>query len=78
MNNSIFIIAIAISSVYLIFRFIEMRMIIKQNKPLKELFRDTLLVYLSVLLGSFILDQISPLKDTLTNSPEVFTNDPSF
>ena len=67
MNNSIFIIAIAISSVYLIFRFIEMRMIIKQNKPLKELFRDTLLVYLSVLLGSFILDQISPLKDTLTN-----------
>ncbi len=78
MNNSIFIIAIAIASVYLIFRFIEMRMIIKENKPLKVLFRDTLLVYLSVLLGSFILDQISPLKDSLNSSPEVFTNDPTF
>ena len=78
MNNSIFVIAIAIASVYLIFRFIEMRMIVKENKPLKVLFRDTLLVYLSVLLGSFIIDQISPLKDTLITSPEVFTNDPAF
>ena len=55
MKDSIFIIGIAISSIYLIGKFIEMRFILKENKPLKVLFRDTLLVYVSVIVGSFIL-----------------------
>ena len=54
-----------------------MRIIVKENKPLKVLFRDTLIVYLSVLLGNFVLTQISPNID-LDTTPEIFTNDPSF
>jgi hypothetical protein len=77
MKGSIFIIGIAISSIYLICKFIEMRFILKENKPLKILFRDTLLVYVSVIVGSFILDQIS--DGTMAGGPpQIFTNDPNF
>ena len=77
MSSSIFITAIGVSIIYVIFKFIEMRIIVKENKPLKVLFRDTLIVYLSVLLGNFVLTQISPNID-LDTTPEIFTNDPSF
>ena len=77
MSNSIFITAIAVSIAYLVFRFIEMRIILKENKPLKVLARDTLLVYLSVLLGNFIMNQLgsSSMGKKMT---EVFTNSPEF
>jgi hypothetical protein len=77
MTTSIFLTAIAISIIYIIFRFIEMRFFLKENIPLKVLFRDTLLVYLSVLLGDFVLNQINPMS-IINNQPEIFTNDPSF
>jgi len=77
MSNSIFITAVAVSISYLVFRFIEMRIILKKNKPLKVLARDTLLVYLSVLLGNFIMNQFgsSSMGKKMT---EVFTNSPEF
>ena len=77
MSSSIFITAIAVSISYLVFRFIEMRIILKKNKPLKVLARDTLLVYLSVLLGNFIMNQFgsSSMGKKMT---EVFTNSPEF
>jgi hypothetical protein len=78
MKGSIFIIGIAISSIYLICKFIEMRFILKENKPLKILFRDTLLVYVSVIVGSFILDQISDGTMVGGGTPQIFTNDPTF
>ena len=57
MSSSIFLTAIAVSIAYLVFRFIEMRLILKENKPIKILARDTLIVYLSVVLGNFIMSQ---------------------
>ena len=77
MSNSIYLIGFAVSTAYLIFKFIEMRFILKENKPLKILFRDTLTVYLSVVLGNFVTTQIIP--ETLQDSvPKVFTNQPDF
>jgi hypothetical protein len=74
---SIFISGLSVSVVYLLFRFIEMRFILKENKPLKLLFRDTLIVYLSVVIGNVVLTQIIP--DNLQESvPKVFTNQPDF
>ena len=61
MPNSIFLTAVAVAGVYLVFRFIEMRFILKENKPLKELARDTLIVYLSVLLGNFVMLQLGSI-----------------
>ena len=77
MNESIFFQAFIMSIVYILFKFIEMRFILKKNKPLKELARESLIVYFSVLGGKFILGQIMPLKE-LISAPQVFTNDPSF
>ena len=68
---------LAISVCYLLFKFIEMRFVLKENKPLKVLVRDTVLVYLSVVLGSFIISQIGESNIT-PKLPEVFTNDPGF
>ncbi len=77
MSSSIFFTGVAIAAVYLIFRFIEMRFILKENKPLKVLARDTLLVYLSVVLGHFILQQFGNM-DISVKVPQVFTNEPDF
>tara|TARA_B100001057_G_C22762004_1_gene916186 strand:+ start:1198 stop:1431 length:234 start_codon:yes stop_codon:yes gene_type:complete len=77
MENSNFFNAFIISIVYLLFKFIEMRFIIKKNKPLKELVREALLVYLSILAGHFIIEQIIPLKSAL-QVPKVFTDSPDF
>jgi hypothetical protein len=77
MSNSIFVAGVAVAVVYLVFRFIEMRFILKENKPLKLLARDTLLVYLSVLLGNFIMVQVGGI-DIVSKVPQVFTNTPEF
>ncbi len=69
--------ALVIAGVYLLFRFLEMRFVIKENKPLKVLLREALMVYLSVIGGGFILDQIQPLK-MIAGVPTVFTSPPDF
>ena len=74
-----FILAAVVAIVYIIFLFLEMRFIVKENKPVKLLFRDGLLVYLSVLLGDFLLNQLGPLKvGSIKGAPSVFTNAPDF
>ncbi|MAT49480.1 MAG: hypothetical protein CMA27_06575 [Euryarchaeota archaeon] len=77
MSNSIYLIGFAVSTAYLIFKFIEMRFILKENKPVKLLARDTLLVYLSVLLGNFVMKQLGA-SEISTKVPQVFTNSPDF
>ena len=76
-----FIVAGIISVVFLIVKFIEMRFVDKESKPLKFLIRDALLVYFSVVSGSFIIDQVSPVMqevgENITN-PAVFTDNPGF
>lgn len=45
------------STLYLLFRFIEMRFILKTQKPMKVLMRDSLIVYFSIVVGDFVLSQ---------------------
>lgn len=79
--KNIFVIAGVIAVVYLIAKFIEMRFVEKENKPLKLLIRDTLLVYFSVIVGHFILEQLKPViqqgGEAITTTP-VFTDNPGF
>ena len=77
MSSSIFVTGVAVACAYLLFRFIEMRFILKENKPVKLLARDTLLVYLSVLLGNFVMQQLGA-SEISTKVPQVFTNSPNF
>ena len=79
--DNIFIIAAVVSFVFLIAKFIEMRFIEKENKPLKFLIRDALLVYFSVVSGYFIIGQINPIfKGGAIESSKtpVFTDNPGF
>lgn len=79
--DNIFIIATVISIIFLISKFIEMRFVDSESKPLKLLIRDTLLVYFSVISGYFIVEQLKPVlesaSETLT-TPQVFTDNPEF
>ena len=77
MSSSIFVTGVAVACAYLLFRFIEMRFILKENKPLEILARDTLVVYLSVIMGNFIMSQVGGI-DISKSVPQVFTNTPDF
>ena len=76
MNNQVLTAGI-ISIIYFLIKFIEMRFILKENKPLKVLARDTLVVYLSVILGNFVMSQVGGI-DISKSVPQVFTNTPDF
>lgn len=79
--DNIFIIATIISVIFLISKFIEMRFVDSENKPLKLLIRDTLLVYFSVIFGYFIIEQIKPVLEIArenVSTPQVFTDNPEF
>jgi hypothetical protein len=85
--DNIFIFAGIISVIFLIVKFLEMRFIEKENKPLKFLIRDTLLVYFSVIIGYYLVEQISPVIKNMdggsvmggsTGNQAVFTDQPGF
>jgi hypothetical protein len=79
--DNIFLIAFIISVVFLITKFIEMRFVDKESKPLKFLIRDAVLVYFSVISGYFIINQMNPIiKGAIGGSKvtPVFTDNPGF
>ena len=56
-----------------------MRFIERENKPLKFLIRDSLIVYVSVIAAHYILQQLSPVIQGGTGeNPQVFTDNPDF
>ena len=79
--NNIFVVAAIISITFIIAKFIEMRFIEKESKPLKLLIRDALLVYFSVIAGDFVIGQINPIIQGGSASSQitpVFTDNPGF
>ena len=79
--ENIFIYAGIISAIYFIVKFIEMKYVDQESKPLKLLVRDTVMVYASVILGDFVMGQVGPkVHDALASSvaPEVFNDTPDF
>lgn len=78
--DNIFLSAGLISFIFLIGKFIEMRYIDKEPKPLKLLIRDSLFVYVSVVIGFFILEQLQPVVEKVSNinHPAAFVDNPPF
>ena len=68
-----------IAFIYLLMKFVELRMVKKEAKPLKELVRDTIIVYLSAMLGLYIISEFMP-SDEVVNKivTNVFTDLPGF
>lgn len=79
MNNYL-LTSIIISIIYFIIKFIEMRFVDKETKPLKDIIKETAIVFLSSILGGYILEQfkIPNLLESVKEIPKVFTNDPGF
>ncbi len=78
-----FVVSGVIAVVYLLFKFIEMRFLDRENKALKELVRETILVFFSSVSGFFILEQLGPIASsvaevTSSSSPPIFTGSPEF
>jgi hypothetical protein len=80
--QNIFVVAAVISVIFFIVKFIEMRFVDKESKPLKFLIRDSLLVYLSVIFGNFVIEQLKPViqegGEGAISNPAVFTDNPGF
>jgi hypothetical protein len=78
--DNIFLAAGIISVIFFISKFLEMQYVDKEPKPLKILIRDALLVYISVIVGYFIVDQLTPVINDIqiSSTPLVFTDNPSF
>lgn len=57
--DNLFVISGTISIMYIVVRIVEMKFILKETKPIKELVRDSVIVCVSSILGIFILDQLS-------------------
>ena len=78
MDNK-FMVAGFIAFCFFLVKFLEMRYVDQDSKPLKFLIRDTLLVYISVFIGIFITEQLQPvIKDVELTKPLAFTDNPPF
>ena len=78
--DNIFLVSGIISVIFFIAKFLEMRYVDNERKPLKLLIRDSILVYVSVVIGSFILEQVNPvINETISPAiPLAFTDNPPF
>jgi hypothetical protein len=78
--DNIFLAAGIISVIFFIAKFVEMQYVDREPKPLKILIRDALLVYVSVIAGDFISNQLNPvINETVAPiSPLAFTDNPPF
>jgi len=77
--KNIFVVSAIISITFLLVKFLEMRYIEKESKPLKFLIRDAFLVYFSVIIAHFVIEQINPvIKDGSIKVTPVFTDNPGF
>ena len=78
--DNIFLVAGIISIIFFVAKFLEMQYVEKESKPLKILIRDALVVYVCVVVGMFILEQLTPvIKETVVpTSPIAFTDNPPF
>ena len=80
--DNIYIIAGIISFVYFLGKFIEMRFIERESKPLKVIMKDTLLVYVCSIIAIMVLDQLKPIIEESSGIGPItqiaFTDNPNF
>lgn len=75
--DNIYIVALSVSIVFMISKFFEIRFILKEKINLKQLVIDSILVYFSVIIGYFIIEQFADKAKNLTQAP-VFIDTPKF
>ena len=76
--TNVFLASAIIAVVYFSYRFIEMRFVTKQAQPLRNLVKDSIVVYLCAVAGDFVIRQFQPLLGDAKVEPQVFVNEPNF
>jgi hypothetical protein len=78
--ENIFLEAFVISIIYMIVNFLEMRYFQKEDKQIKDIFKEGLMVYLAVISGVFIITQFKPAVEKIISEdpPLVFVDNPPF
>ena len=78
--DNIYIISGIIAFVFFLGKFIEMRFIERESKPLKTIVKDTLLVYVCTIIAFIILEQLKPVINDIVipETPLAFTDNPPF
>jgi len=76
--ENIFLFAGVISILFILAKFIEMRFVNNEAKPLKTLIRDGLMVFISCVLGYYLLAQFSKDVSVKPAVPDAFTDSPGF
>lgn len=74
--NNLFITSIFIAVAFLVLKIVDTKYIKKETLVLKLVFRDTILVYLSSLIGIYLLDNIN--SNVSENNVSVYTDKPDF
>tara|TARA_B100001121_G_C18521955_1_gene541781 strand:+ start:88 stop:318 length:231 start_codon:yes stop_codon:yes gene_type:complete len=75
--DSIYLVSLTVSVIFLIVKFFETRFILKETLEIKRLIIDTVIVYFSVLVGYFIINQFDDKIKNLSQAP-VFVDTPKF
>ena len=73
-----FSVAGLIAFVFVIVKFLEMRFVLKEAKPVKEITRDTLVVYISSVLALFAIEQVDASDIGKQSGAGVFVGAPEF
>jgi len=77
-------VAITIAIVHFIIKYVETHVIKKDPQPVKKMFRESFIVFLSCIIGFFVMDQLSPMfNDMLPSTTHkggsiAFTDEPVF
>lgn len=64
-----------ISIIFLIVKIGEMKFFLKENKPIKELVKEVIIVLMSGILGTFVMDQLDFVS---VKQATIFTGTPDF
>ena len=83
--DNLYVSAGIVACIFLLAKFIEIRFISKQNdeeipegKPMKNALRGAAIVFVSYILGHFIITQFNESPVVLGAKPDVFTGNPGF
>ena len=72
--------SLAISIIFMIYKIIDMKYITKEENTLKNITKDSLIVFLCSMMSMFGLEQLN-INEIIGNSKEslsAFTNEPDF
>ena len=66
--------------IYFLLKYIEMKFIFKNVKPLKELLKDTGIVFIVSLVSIIVIDKfnLNEMVTDIKSTPTVFTSNPDF